>query len=236
MRVLIVENMNNTSWGQVGVALSEAGAEVDLVSARQGAELPSHDDYDGLVVFGGEQTAVDDEIHPYLPKLAALMGVFGDHDKPVLGICLGSQLLARAHGAANLIGQAREFGWRQVQRTEAAADDPVLSVAPDSFSSFQWHGDTFSLPDGAVRLAQNATTPNQCFRIGRASYGMQFHFEASRTVIEEWNAQFPQLIGVLDPDWLSAYPARAATEGAEADNVGLDIARAWVSLIRSSKA
>jgi GMP synthase-like glutamine amidotransferase len=232
MRVLIIENIHSTPWGNVGIALEEAQAETVLKRPWQGDALPAHDDYDAIVVLGGEQSALDDEKHPYLPDLAQLMRRFGEADKPVLGICLGSQLLARGHGGTNLLGQAREFGWREVRRTEAAADDPVLSVVDDAFPIFEWHSDTFTLPEGAVRLATNDAAVNQCFRVGRASYGMQFHFEANREVVETWVKTFPETVARMDPDWLPTYPQRAETEGRVADAAGLAIARAWVRLIR----
>ena len=232
MQVLIVENMKNTPLGQMGVALAEAGAEVEIVRPWSGEALPDHPGhYDGLVVLGGEQSALDDHIHPYLGSLATLMRAFGEADRPVLGICLGSQLLARAHGGQNLLGSAPEFGWHQVELTADAADDPVLSQIPSAFPIFEWHSDTFTLPEGAVHLAINPAVQNQCFRIGRASYGMQFHFEAHQGVVENWNANFVELINARQPDWLPNYAATASRHGAAADAAGLAIARAWVALV-----
>jgi GMP synthase (glutamine-hydrolysing) len=232
MRVLIVENFGSSELGQVGVALREAGAELDVLRPFSGEPLPqTPDGYDGIVVFGGEQSAIDDHIHPYLPDLASLMHAFGAADKSVLGICLGSQILARAHGAENLLGKAREFGWQTVDVTEEGRQDPVLADAGKSFSIFQWHGDTFTLPDGALRLASNSATPNQCFRIGRASYGMQFHFEASRVVVEGWKQGYAETIEQLSPGWVDDYQSHAETHGPVADAAGLAIARAWVATI-----
>ena len=103
-------------------------------------------DHDALVVLGGGQNALDDEAFPYIPPLLALMREFGDSGRAVLGICLGSQLLARAYGADNLLGAAPEFGWQKVALTGEAKDDPVLRAAPENFPIFQWHDDTFTLP------------------------------------------------------------------------------------------
>ena len=128
MRVLVVENMVHSDLGQVGVALDEAGAEIDLRRPFTGEALPADiHAHDALVVLGGDQSAVDDHIHPYLPELARLMRAFADADKAVLGICLGSQILARAHGAENLLGRTREFGWHQVELTSEGLSDPVLA-------------------------------------------------------------------------------------------------------------
>ena len=231
MRVAIVENTRITHHGQVGVALHEEAALIDLWKPWSDNALPTTDESDALVVFGGEQSATDDHTHPYLPALADLMAAYTQAGKPVLGICLGSQLLARAFGAENHLGTAPEFGWVDVTLTEAGRADPVLSQVPDTFPIFQWHSDTFTLPEGAVHLAHSATAHHQAFRIGRATYGTQFHFEASRSVVRDWTRTFPDLTERMQPGWTTAHPGIATTRGAEADSHGLVLARAWVSLI-----
>ncbi|MES2916183.1 MAG: type 1 glutamine amidotransferase [Pseudomonadota bacterium] len=231
MRVAIVENTRITQHGQVGVALHEQAALIDLYKPWVGQPLPRTVDADALVVLGGEQSATDDHSHPYLPDLARLMADYTALDRPVLGICLGAQLLARAFGADNHLGAATEFGWVEVGLTDAGSADPVLSVVPDRFPIFQWHTDTFTLPADALHLAASPTAPNQAFRIGRATYGTQFHFEASRSVVRDWSATFPEAIERMDPGWAARHPKLAATRGAEADAHGLALARAWVALI-----
>ncbi len=237
MRVLVVENMLHSDLGQVGVALEEAGAEIDLRRPFSGDALPSDaGDHDALVVLGGEQSAVDDHIHPYLPHLAKLMYAFTQTDKSVLGICLGSQLLARAHGGDNLLGKTREFGWHGVELTEEGRADPVLSAAGEAFPSFEWHSDSFTLPPSAVHLAANPAVANQAFRVGRAAYGMQFHFEAGTQVVENWKRIFEDQINGIDPHWLERYPEHAAKHAEKSDATGLTLARAWVRTIRNEKA
>ena len=232
MRVAIIENTGITHHGQVGVALNEAGARVDIYRPYDGQALPTlADGHDALVVFGGEQTAVDDAIHPYLPALGNLMRDFTDQGRAVLGICLGSQILARAYGAANQLGTAPEFGWCDVALTDECRKDPVLGGLGDSFPIFEFHTDTFTLPQGAVHLAQTKTAPNPAFRIGRATYGMQFHFEANRSVVADWTREFPEIVEERHPGWTSDHPRLAKTRGADSDAAGLAIARAWVALI-----
>ena len=236
MRVLVVENDKVTLLGQVGVALEEAGAALDICRPHAGDAIPAGDsEYDAIVVMGGPQNARDDARHGYLPTLAALMRRFGDADKSVLGVCLGSQLLARAYGAENRIGTNPEFGWCSVALTKDGAGDPVLSAAASAFPIFQWHSDTFTLPEGAVRLATNDATENQAFRLGRATYGTQFHFEASRAVVDGWVAEFPDLIAGIAPGWLEARAALAAQNGPAADATGLALARAWVATISAAE-
>ncbi len=228
MRVAIVENTKVTHHGQVGVALHEAGAVMDLYRPFVDGNIPQKDSYDALVVFGGEQTALDDAAHPYLPKLADHMARAASDGAAVLGICLGSQILARGLAAQNYLGTAPEFGWCQMARTE---DDPMFAALPDQFRAFQWHSDTFTLPQGATALAQGGRALVQAFRFGRAGYGTQFHFEANRRVVADWTRRFPDVIAGMDGTWMHSHSAQEAAHGAGADAAGLALARAWVGLI-----
>lgn len=232
MRVLVVQNFDGTGLGNVGVALDEAGAAIETVHAHRQEPLPdAPDGYDALVVLGGGQNALADSEYPYLPKLCALMRAFGDSDRAVLGICLGSQLLARAYGAENIIGGASEFAWQQVDLTEDGLVDPLFAGVPGSFPIFQWHDDTFIQPRGATRLAGSLAVHNQAFRIRRAAYGVQFHFEADRGLVERWNTDFAGWLAERQPAWPERHPAEAKRWGPAADAAGLTIARGWVSLI-----
>lgn len=232
MRVLVVHNYAETGLGLIEAALAEAGAQTTLIHPHAGDDLPgAPDGFDGLVVLGGAQNALADDTHPYLPRLATLMRDFAVTDRAVLGVCLGSQVLARGLGARNLIGQAPEFGWRPVRLTDEGMIDPVMRTVPREFPIFQWHDDTFTLPEGAIRLATNAAARNQAFRFGRAAYGLQFHFEADRNLVAEWSARFADSIAARQPDWPQAHPREAALNGRVADAAGLAISRAWASLI-----
>ena len=233
MRVAIVENMGGTQHGQIGVALAEAGAIIDQYRPYLGQPLPDmFDGVDGLVVFGGEQSALADATHPYLGRLAGLMRQMVRAEKAVLGICLGSQLMARGFEARNHIGTAPEFGWVEIAPTDAARSDPVLSAVSGGFTAFQWHSDTFDLPMGALHLAQSHAATQQAFRVGRAGYATQFHFEANRNVVAEWAKRFPAAIEALAPGWLARHAHHAAQSGAISDAAGLALARAFVAQIR----
>ncbi|MHC1549987.1 type 1 glutamine amidotransferase [Phyllobacterium sp. K27] len=233
MHVLVVQNYHNTGLGQLGIALNEANASIDLRHAHLGEPLPhNHDDHDAIVVLGGDQNALADESYPYLPQLAGLTKKFGDADKAVLGICLGSQLVARGYGATNILGRPAEFGWKNVTSTAQAASDPMLSAVAKEFPIFHWHSDTFTLPEQATHLASSQMTPNQAFRIGRAVYGIQFHFEADTHLVDEWKHVFHDQIVNNHTDWLADYASNVAKYGAAADAAGLALARAWVALIR----
>jgi GMP synthase-like glutamine amidotransferase len=233
MRVLVVQNFDGTGLGQIATALDEAGAAVETIHAHRGEALPaSADDHDALVVLGGGQNARADDQHPYLPALCALMRGFAAAERSVLGVCLGSQLLARAFDAENIIGGASEFAWQQVDLNADGTVDPLFAGVPASFRTFQWHDDTFILPRRATRLAGSLAVHNQAFRIGRAAYGVQFHFEADRKMVERWNADFAGWLAERQPGWTERHPGEARRHGAEADAVGLAISRNWVGTIR----
>jgi GMP synthase (glutamine-hydrolysing) len=233
MRVLVIENFPNTPLGQVETALSEAGARLDVCRAFADDVIPTDPGaYDALVVLGGGQDALDDAGSPWLPQVARLTRDYGAADKAVLGICLGAQLVARGHGGKNILGRPIEFGWHHVQPTEAGRKDPVIAALQEGKPIFHWHLDTFSLPPGAVHLAESAQTEVQAFRIGRAVYGIQFHFEADRAVVEDWNRHFRDEIAEYVPDWADRHAGEAERHGPAADAVGLAIARAWVGLVR----
>ena len=117
------------------------------------------------------------------------------------------------------------------QPGQDGAADPVLKAAGQTFPIFQWHDDTFTLPEGAVRLAGNGVARNQAFRVGRAAYGTQFHFEADRRLVEEWNTAFAEYLAERQPDWPGRHEGEAAKHGPAADAAGLAMARAWVALI-----
>lgn len=232
MRVLIVYNFEGCRLGQIGTALAEAGADVDLVRAHLGEALPDGPGgHDGMVVLGGAQNALADDTSPWLPGLLDLMRGFAESGRSLLGICLGSQLLARAYGGANIIGGASEFGWRRVDLTPDGMADPLFAGAPPSFPTFQWHDDTFMIPAAARRLATGDTVENQAFVIGRAAYGVQFHFEADRPLVEEWSHEFADLLARIQPGWSDRLPLEAKRHGAASDAAGLAIARNWVRTI-----
>jgi GMP synthase-like glutamine amidotransferase len=234
MRILVVDNWPDTKLGLVGEALAEAGATLDLRTMFEGHGLPESDaGYDGLVVMGGGQNALSDADHPWLPDVAAMARRFGEADKAVLGICLGSQLVARGHGASNIIGRPIEFGWQEVRPTAAAAADPVLAALGTGAPLFHWHNDTFTLPPGSVHLAASDQTPNQAFRVGRAVYGIQFHFEADTTLVEWWSERFSATIAAQVDGWPDRHPVDRERYGGTADTVGRAIARGWVAQVRT---
>jgi len=143
--------------------------------------LPTPGQADCLVVLGGPMSAWEEEKHPWLNRELHAMEAFMAAGKPVLGICLGAQLLARILGARLYRGSCSEIGWFPVNATPQARSHPVGEVMPERFEAFLWHGDTFDIPDGAIHLAESAAFPNQAFAFGQV-LALQFHLE----VRPEW--------------------------------------------------
>jgi GMP synthase-like glutamine amidotransferase len=143
----------------------------------------------GLVVLGGPMGVYDAGRHPQLDVERRLLRQAVESDRPVLGICLGAQLLASARGAAVRPGPLKEIGWQPLTLTPAGIADPVLAPLATAPPVFHLHGDTYELPDGAVHLARSAVYEQQAFRIGRRAYGLQFHLELGvqtvRAVVED---------------------------------------------------
>ena len=190
-RLLVLQNADNAPLALVGDALAACSVETDIRLLESGqAVLPSDSSgYDGLVVLGGHQDAFDDVASPFLSAEMALIRSFHGLDKPVMGICLGAQLVARAFGGQVFRNPAGlEWGFTPFALTEAGKADPLLAdggLPP----IMQCHIDTYTLPDGAVRLASNTHTLEQAYRLGRACYGFQFHFEVTRPIVTEWEAE-----------------------------------------------
>jgi GMP synthase (glutamine-hydrolysing) len=186
-RLLVFQHVSFEPLGTLHPLLKSYGFRIRYVNfGRESDARPSLDGYDGLVVLGGPMSAWDESGHPHLrEEVAAIRGAI-EANLPVLGICLGAQLTARALGAAVRPASEKEIGWYDVSLTEAGAADPVLGTFGPTERVFQWHGDTFEIPPGAELLASSAGCPNQAFRHGDRIYGLQFHLEVDGALIERW--------------------------------------------------
>ena len=200
--------------------LGHAAAPLGPVTEFFGGALPSLDDVDAIVSFGGEQAAWDPALQPEVELIAEAV----ERETPFLGVCLGSQLLARAAGATVFRADEPEVGWFPVELTEAAADDPVAASLPERFDAFQWHHYTHGLPAGSVELARSRVC-TQAFRLGNA-WGVQFHPEVRAAQIEAWLAEEPG--DVADPEGF-----RAATQERIAawNELGRGLCRAFLDAV-----
>ena len=187
MRVLTLTHGPSVGPGVFEDAAREGGHE--LVEWQVPLRGAPNGEADAVIVLGGGMHPDEDERHGWLrPELEYLSGLI-EHGTPVLGVCLGSQLLARAAGASVFRSAESEVGWVPVELTEAAATDPVAASLPERFDAFQWHHYTHELPAGAVELARSRVC-TQAFRLGRA-WGVQFHPEVRAAQVEAWLAEEP---------------------------------------------
>ncbi len=177
--ILILQNSPLEGPGLLGSLLRDDGFDLHTVDARHG-KFPS-EMFDGLVVLGGPQSANDDL--GYLGSEQEILRRYVGADLPVIGVCLGAQLLARACGASVYRGKVPEIGL--YGNIFPNPDDALMSGLSAPFEAFHWHSDTFDLPKDAVRLAYSASYENQAFRIGRA-VGLQFHLEVGQGMVDSW--------------------------------------------------
>ena len=188
----------------------------------------------GLIVMGGPMGVYEQDSYPHLRDEMGLIESALKDERPVLGVCLGSQLLAAALGARVYPGPRKEIGWYEVTLAEAAAGDPVWSPVREGhgsrFTALHWHGDQFELPRGAVRLASSGLTENQAFAHGPGAYGILFHMELSASSVAEWTEVFAE---ELRGARLDGGEIRAATGNhlPGAQRIGRSVFSRWAGLV-----
>ena len=156
------------------------GLEFATTKTYAGEQLPDTNEFDFLVVMGGPQSPLEIEKHPFLrDEIELVSRAVADH-KVILGICLGSQIIAEALGAATQRSPEKEIGVFPIDLTAEGRVDPIFKNFPDKFSAFHWHNDMPGIPKGAVLLAQSLGCPHQAFRYGDRVYGLEFHLEPTR--------------------------------------------------------
>lgn len=187
MRILVLQNDPYSPAAMVGERITVRGGEMDVVHPMHGGAMPAAPDgYDGALVLGGVMSANDDDKYAAMAPMRDLVRAFHGADKPLMGICLGAQIFARCFGKEVRRHSALELGYVPVSLTERAQDDRLLRGLPRRQQLMQFHEDTFDLPDEATHLIAGEGCANQGFRIGRATYGFQCHFEATPAMVEKW--------------------------------------------------
>ena len=186
MRVLSIIHQEDAASGVFADAAAERGDELTEWSISDGARPPRPaESYDAVLVFGGAMHVDQENRHPWLRNEDELLRGLLDRRIPVLGICLGAQLVAKALGTRVGPLARPQIGWFDVEQTPEAADDPLFADLPRRFSSFQWHSYGFDLPANAVPLARDPVCL-QAYRAGERAWGIQFHAEVTKESVDDW--------------------------------------------------
>lgn len=230
-RIYAIQQLATEPLGIIGEALEAGGIEADYIRVFEGEPVPNDmNGASGLLVMGGPMGVYEQNEYPFLSDEIRLIERALRAEKPVLGICLGSQLLATALGAEVRKADRKEIGWFPVSLTEAAGSDRLFSEIEDSFMSYHWHGDVFDLPGGALSLASSARTKCQAFAYGNGAYGFLFHLEATKKIVEDMTRGFA---GELDEEKIDAAEildqTRAHLPGFQ--RIGALVFQRWASLI-----
>jgi GMP synthase-like glutamine amidotransferase len=214
MSVLILKNISYEGPGTISCFLDIWGIPYTVVDLSIGQKIPSLDQKDTLVIMGGPMS-VNDGLS-FIDTECKIARHFIEDGRRILGICLGAQIIARACGASVYPGPVQEIGWHNITLTpEGSADELMRALANNhitdsretSLKVFQWHAETFDMPDTAVHLAFSSLYPHQAFRIGSHAYAFQFHIEVTKQMIYDWFKDEPAAPKTLMSDTESLYAA-----------------------------
>jgi GMP synthase (glutamine-hydrolysing) len=210
-RLVVLHHLDKNFLGHAGGPLRGAGLEIDERDLKRGDPLPEVGEADALLSLGGDQSVLDISHYPYLVDEVELLRAEAERGTPVLGVCLGGQLLAHALGARVDRAPRRTVDWVEVERLPEADGDPAFGGLPPVIRALHWNEDVFSLPDGAVELLSRAAHGVEAFRYGDNAWGIQFHPETDAAALDTWYA---------DVDWLEEAGVEE-TVAREADRVHL---------------
>lgn len=203
MKLIALKNVDIEDLGTFREAFKRRGLEVEELKAYEG-EIPETDRFDILVILGGPMGVYEEDKYPFLKEEKELIRKSLSEGKKVLGICLGAQLIADVLGGKVYREEwGKEIGWKPVY-----PQDHLEMIYRDEINVFHWHGDTFELPEGAVRMASSAMYKNQAFRVGNQAVGLQFHLEVEPEGIERWIDAYREELSSenISPDEIRSKP------------------------------
>jgi GMP synthase (glutamine-hydrolysing) len=190
-KALVIQHDASENLGTIEDALNAAGVAFEYVRTFEGQPVPIEAcGASALIMMGGPMGVHEADRFPFLLREMKLIEAFLKAGKPILGVCLGSQLLAAALGMPCRKGPKKEIGWFPVQLSLASTQDALWHGQPSRFVAFHWHTDIFDVPKGAVALASSDVTPVQSYRFGDRAYGILFHIEVAELNIRKMLAQF----------------------------------------------
>jgi GMP synthase (glutamine-hydrolysing) len=230
MRVLSVTHGPSVPGGVFDEEVEAAGHALERWVVPLGGTPQPPSAYDAILVFGGSMHPDQDASHSWLGQEAAFLADAVAGDVPVLGVCLGAQMLARAVGAWVGPAPVSEVGWFEIELTPEGRDDPVLGTLPPRTEAFQWHHYTYAVPEGGVELARSEAS-TQAFRVGRAAWGIQFHAEVTLPMLESWIAEDGSELPVAPDEFLEQARARIASW----NDQGRSLSRAFLDVATTSR-
>jgi GMP synthase (glutamine-hydrolysing) len=188
-RVLVIQHESYEALGTWGPILKSLGRRIRFVNYERNPDaVPEVERYDGVILLGGYMGVYESDSYAHLKVELKLIEEALRRELPILGICLGSQILAAVLGSTVRRHTEREMGWYDVELTPAGLADPVIGHFQPTEKMFQSHGDTFEIPSSAEHLARSAICAGQAFRYGKNAYGLQFHLEVNRGIVDDWLA------------------------------------------------
>lgn len=191
INLLVIQNSSTAPLGNLNQCIRDRNIAAKILTPSAGERLPIDTSYSGLIVLGGPMNAEDDGHYPHLMDVVRLIQLFSAEHKPILGICLGAQLIARAFGQRVYQNDTVELGFTPLRLVNyAIAEDPLLESALPSDAELihlmEWHFDTFDLPEQAKLLMSGEDCQNQAYRINDNIYGFQCHFEVNQSILQNW--------------------------------------------------
>jgi GMP synthase (glutamine-hydrolysing) len=233
VRALVLQHIACEPPGVFEDVLHERGVELHRVELDEGEPVPDWREFDAIVAMGGPMSVNDEAEVPWLADEKRLIGEAVRAGTPYWGVCLGVQLLAASLGAPVYPGPEPEVGLLPVDLTGEGRTDPVFAGLESGLATLQWHGDTFDLPEGAVRLASSPAYENQAFRFERA-YGVQFHLEVSAEMAREW-ADVPEYVASLErtlgAEGAPAFLAAIEENASEMRSAGRALFERWLDRV-----
>jgi GMP synthase-like glutamine amidotransferase len=184
--VAILKHIEIEGPGLFGGHLKQAGFKTKIFELAKGDALPSLDKCEAILIMGGPMNVYETDKYPFLLKEEEFLREAIAKKIPVLGICLGAQILAKISGAKVYKSEKKEIGWYRVALTESGQSDKLFKGIKGKFSVFQWHEDTFDIPKSGVHLVEGDSVDNQAFRVGECAWGLQFHPEMISQLIKVW--------------------------------------------------
>lgn len=185
MKALVIMHCESEGPGTLGEFFHEQGVEVLYARLYNGDRLRETRGLDCVVSMGGPMNVYEEDRYPFLREETAFLRQVVEEGMPVIGICLGAQMIAKAMGGRVGRSPAPEVGWGRVELTGAGRKEPLLAGMDPAQDVLQWHGDMFEVPPGGALLARSAACPNQAFRV-RNALGLQFHLEVDEPIIRRW--------------------------------------------------